>query len=45
MFVPRLGPNFEKYQTTINMAFLDQSVDKFLWKKMNSFSVSNFYSS
>ncbi len=33
MFVPRLIPNFEKYRTTKNIAFLNQSVDKYLEKK------------
>jgi hypothetical protein len=32
----------KKYQTVINMAFLDQSVDEYLRKKANKFSVSNF---
>jgi hypothetical protein len=42
MFVPKLSPNFEKYRTAINMAFLKQAVDKYLQENMNSFSVSNF---
>ena len=45
MILPRVSLNFEKYWTAINMAFLDQSVDKYLREKMNSFLVSNFRSS
>ncbi len=33
MFVPRLSPDFGKYWTTVNMAFLDQLVDEYLKKK------------
>ncbi len=33
MFVPRLSTNFKKFQTAINMAFLDQAVDEYLQKK------------
>jgi hypothetical protein len=32
--------NFEKYQTAINMAFLDKSVDEYLWKKIVSWFIT-----
>ncbi len=33
MFVTRLCLNLEKYQTTINLAFFDQTVDEYMCKK------------
>jgi hypothetical protein len=43
MFAPRLILDLKKYRATKNIAFLDQSGDKYLQKKMNSFSVFNFH--
>ncbi len=34
-------PKFQKISSCYNMAFLNQSVDKYLQKRTNSFSVSN----
>jgi len=42
MFVPSLILNFEKYWTTLNMAFLGGWI---FAEKMNSSSISNFHSS